>query len=306
MRVSNFSGDRLSALLDLVEQGSTWGERGRALGRQTFEQKLGQPWLFPTENCFLIEDRDRVGGFCQVVPETPIGRAVLELEVAPELVGGIHHQELVHRAVGRAIELGAQVIHACLPDPSPQSDLLRAEGFSLARTYWDLVWSGDALPNAALPDGFTVRTFQPGDAAVLTEAQNAAFDGSWGFCPNTVDQIEYRSLMVNTPPQGILFLHNGEKTAGYCWTCLIPVDGAIRGVIGMIGVVPEYRGRGISRHILLAGMEFLQSLDVASIGLEVDETNDPAIRLYNSIGFKKAGECHWFERGLSSDATPNR
>jgi mycothiol synthase len=296
LRVSNFSGDRLPALLDYVENVSSWGDRGRALGRQTLQEKLGQPWLAPTDNCYLIEDGDRVGGFCLVVPEALIGRAVLELEVAPELVGGIHHGELLRRAVGRAIELGAQVIHSCLPDPSPQSSLLRAEGFSLVRTYWDLVWSGDALPDSAVPDGFTIRSFQTGDAAVLTKVQNAAFGGSWGFCPNSVEQIEYRSLMVNTPQQGILFLRNGEETAGYCWTCLVPVDGAIRGVIGMIGVVPEYQGRGMSRHILLAGMEFLRSLDVASIGLEVDETNDPAIRLYNSVGFKKAGECHWFER----------
>ena len=306
MQVSNFSGDRLPALLDFVEKGSTWGDRGRALGRQTFQQKLGQPGLSPTDNCFLIEDGDQVDGFCLVVPEIPIGRAVLEMEVAPELIGGAHHEELVRRAVGRAGEIGARVFHSCLPNPSPQAGLLQAEGFTLVRTYWDLVWSEEALPNSALPNGFTVHSFQPGDAAELTETQNAAFGGSWGFCPNTVEQIEYRSTMVNVPQQGILFLHNGERTAGYCWTCLAPVDGAIRGVIGMIGVVPEYRGRGISRHILLAGMEFLRSLNVASIGLEVDQTNAPAIRLYNAVGFKKAGERYWFERGVSPAATPNR
>lgn len=306
MRIRTFSGHRLPALLDYVDTGCTWGERGRALGRQTFQQMLGQPGLSPTDNCFLLEDGDRVRGFCLVVPETPIGRAVLEGGVAPKLVGSVHQEKLVRRAVDRARELGVQVVHSCLPNPSPQAGLLQAEGFSLVRTYWDLVWSGETLPGPAVPDGFTVRSFQPEDAAALTVAQNAAFDGSWGFCPNTVEQIEYRSLMVNIPPQGILFLRHGEKIAGYCWTCLTPVDGAIRGVIGMIGVVPEYRGRGISRHVLLAGMEFLRSLEVGTIGLQVDQDNAPAIRLYDSVGFEKTGERHWFELGVSLVATPKR
>jgi mycothiol synthase len=306
LQVSNFSSDRLPALLDFVEGRSAWGDRGRALGRRTFQQILGQPGLSPTDNCFLLEEGDRVRGFCLVVPETPIGRAVLELEVEPKLAGSVHQEELVRRAVGRVRELGVQVVHTCLPGPSSQASLLRDEGFSLIRIYWDLVWSGEALPNSAVPDEFRIRPFQPGDAAALTEVQNAAFGDSWGFCPNTVEQIEYRSLMVNIPQQGIMFLRHGEKTAGYCWTCLAPVDGSIRGVIGMIGVVPEYRGRGISRYILLAGMEFLLSLDVAAIGLQVDQDNAPAIRLYASVGFEKAGERHWFERGVSPDATPNR
>jgi len=306
LRVSNFSGDRLPALLDFVETRSTWGEPGRALGRKTFQQILGQPGLSPTDNCFLLKEGDRVHGFCLVVPETPIGRAVLELEVAPKLAGSVHQEELVRRALRRARELGVRVVHSCLPGLSSQASLLRDEGFSLVRTYWDLVWSDKALPKSGVPDGFTIRPFQPGDAAILTEVQNAAFGDSWGFCPNTVEQIEYRSLMVNIPQRGILFLRHEEKTAGYCWTCLAPVNGTIRGVIGMIGVVPEYRGQGISRHILLAGMEFLLSLDVASIGLQVDQDNAPAIRLYDSVGFEKAGERHWFERGVSPDATPNR
>jgi mycothiol synthase len=105
--------------------------------------------------------------------------------------------------------------------------------------------------------------------------------------------------MANTSPQGIIFLNHGDTTTGYCWTCLSSVNGSIRGVIGMIGVSPDYRGRGISSGILLAGMEYLRSLDVADIRLEVDGSNTPAVRLYTSVGFEKAGELHWFERGLS-------
>ena len=105
--------------------------------------------------------------------------------------------------------------------------------------------------------------------------------------------------MVNMSHQGICFLLDGEKAAGYCWTCLVPVNGSLRGVIGMIGVVPDYRGRGISRSILIAGMEALRSQNVADIGLQVDSSNTPGVRLYTSIGFRKVGELNWLERRLA-------
>jgi mycothiol synthase len=79
---------------------------------------------------------------------------------------------------------------------------------------------------------------------------------------------------------------------------MVPSDNGPRGIIGMIGVVPDYRGKGVSRHVLHAGMQHLRSIGMAEVGLEVDGNNDPAIRLYTSTGFKKTGERHWFELDL--------
>ena len=299
MPLRNFTPGRLPALLDFVETCSSWGDQGRDLGRRTFQDILGQPGLDPEENCLLLEEDGRLLGHSLVFPEPPISRAVLQLEVAAGMSGSPQELEMIRWAVARAGKLGARVVHVCLPDPSPRAERLEDEGFSLVRRYWNMVWRHDDLPRVPVPEGFSVRPFQPDDAAVLTEIQNAAFSGSWGFSPNTVEQIEYRSSMANTSPQGIIFLNHGDTTTGYCWTCLSSVNGSIRGVIGMIGVSPDYRGRGISSGILLAGMEYLRSLDVADIRLEVDGSNTPAVRLYTSVGFEKAGELHWFERGLS-------
>ena len=133
---------------------------------------------------------------------------------------------------------------------------------------------------------------------MLTQVQNDAFTGSWGFCPNTEEQIEYRTQMPNTSKDGILFLMEGNSPAGYCWTVMVPAENGVRGVISMIGVVPDYRGKGVSRHILQAGMKHLRSIGLAEIGLEVDGNNAPAVGLYESAGFKTMGERHWFERVL--------
>ncbi len=297
--IVNFTNNRMSDLLAFIDSLHGWSPRSRELGLGTFQQSLGVPGLAPEDNCFLLEEGGSIQGFSLVFPELPIGRSVIEMGIARDLEGGPQELELIRRSVDRAREFGAKVAHICVSDDSSRSEMLEAQGFSHVRVYWDMVWSQDRLPDQDVPSGFSVRSYQPGDASTLTEAQNAAFEGSWGFCPNTVDQIEYRSQMPNTSNQGIIILNNGEKTAGYCWTCLSPMEANTRGVIGMIGVVPDYRGRGISRTILLASMEHLRSLDVADIGLQVDGSNTPATRLYTSVGFEKVGELHWFELELS-------
>jgi mycothiol synthase len=168
-----------------------------------------------------------------------------------------------------------------------------------------MVWRQEQLPQVLLPHGFSIRPFKAGDAPTLTAVQNAAFAGSWGFCPNTVEQVEYRSAMTNTSPRGILFLCHGEQVAGYCWTCVVPLGSQTRGLISMVGVLPDYRRRGVGRPVLLAGMDYLRSIGVYDIGLNVDRDNAPALRLYNSVGFQKVRELHWFEINLGA-AAPGR
>lgn len=50
-----------------------------------------------------------------------------------------------------------------------------------------------------------------------------------------------------------------------------------------MGLIPTARGRGLARHALRFLQE--QSRDVDSVYLAVDGANDPAIRLYASVGF---------------------
>lgn len=299
MSVRNFTPGDLPALLAFADMVQSGGEdTGQELRRQTFRQVLEQPGLDPEHNCFLLQDDSQLQGYCLLFWEPLIKRAVLGPDVSPEAAGGPLERELVRHAVGRARELKASVAHLCLAEDSPRYKLLEDEGFSRIRVYWDMSWNQESVPPAEPPEGFTIRSFQPGDAPALTEIQNAAFTGSWGFSPNTVDEIEYRSGMVNTAHKGIVLLHHGTDLAGYCWTCISPSGNDTKGVIGMIGIAPAYRGQGVSKPILLAGMEYLRSAGVNDIGLHVDGSNTPAIRLYKSVGFEKVGELHWYELKL--------
>lgn len=56
-----------------------------------------------------------------------------------------------------------------------------------------------------------------------------------------------------------------------------------RGWIGGIGVVPEERGNGVGRAL----MESVLELAPPTVLLEVIEANEPAIKLYESLGFER-------------------
>ena len=295
MPVRKFIWQDLRALLDFIGTVQAQNEQDRKVCQKGFQENLKQPDLYPEENCLLLETGGQILGCCLIFPEPLINRAVLALDVSTQIEGSALEEELVQHALTRARALNAKVAHICLGQDSPRSNLLQRSGFHLERVYWDMQWMGDRLTAADTPAGFTVRHFKPGDSATLAQVQNAAFTGSWGFCPNTVEQIEYRSSMSNTSHQGILFLHNQDELAGYCWTCVAPSKGKTKGIIGMIGIAPSHRGRGVSKPVLVAGMEYLLSIHVDEIGLHVDGNNTPAIRLYTSVGFEKVGELHWYE-----------
>ena len=298
MPVVNYTNSHNTALAEFVATHGRPGNDLDELCRSTFEGILGQPGLDPTENCMVLEQDGRIKGLALVFREFPIGRSIIEVMTAPELAGSPEEVELVKRAVAQAEAARLNVAHVCVMPDSGRGVVLEQVGFSRVRTYLDMLWSLDELPEVELPDGYSVRSFQPGDTPLLTSVQNDAFTGSWGCCPNTEEQIESRTLMPNTSKAGILFLFEGDSPAGYCWTVKVPSEKGVRGMIGMIGVVPGYRGKGVSRHILQAGMKYLRSAGMPEICLEVDGSNDPAVRLYKSTGFETMGERHWFERLL--------
>jgi len=294
----NYTNNHSSALAEFVGHHGSLTSDVDELCRSTFQSVLGQPGLEPTENCLVLEDDGQIKGLAVVFREFPIGRSVIELMTVPELAGGAEEEELVRLALAKAEASKLDVAHICVMPGSGRGQLLEQMGFTKVRTYLEMLWSQDELAHVKLPDGYSVRSFQQGDAALLTSVQNDAFTGSWGFCPNTENQIEYRTHMANTSMDGIVFLFEADSPAGYCWTVRVPAENGVRGMIGMIGVVPGYRGKGVSRHVLHAGMKYLRSIGLAEIGLEVDGNNDPAVRLYTSTGFKVTGERHWFERDL--------
>ena len=57
------------------------------------------------------------------------------------------------------------------------------------------------------------------------------------------------------------------------------------GAIQNVGILPEYRGRGLSKLLLYYCLWGYQQAGLKTVQLEVTQTNDVAINLYKKIGF---------------------
>ena len=71
-------------------------------------------------------------------------------------------------------------------------------------------------------------------------------------------------------------------------------EGVAAGEIGLIGVVPSWRRRGLGRELLRWGVTELRGRGVGPIELTVEAANDAATRLYRDAGFIPTVEWpHW-------------
>lgn len=81
-----------------------------------------------------------------------------------------------------------------------------------------------------------------------------------------------------------------DKVIGWC--DIIPMKSpAIRTHIGVlgIGILPEFRGKGIGRQLMRATIEKAKQRGLTRIELTVREQNKNAIELYKKLGFEIEG-----------------
>ena len=168
MPVRNFTWSNLPNLLDFIGAVQAQTAHDRPLRQKSFQEALQEPGLDPESNCFLLLQDQEILGCCLVFPETPIRRAVLALDAAPNIEGSGQEAELVRRAIRRSQELNAEVAHICLAPGSPRKALLEQENFHLGRVYLDLVWQGDQLPPSS--------TSQPSNRPFLPTRRRPGLD----------------------------------------------------------------------------------------------------------------------------------
>jgi [ribosomal protein S18]-alanine N-acetyltransferase len=115
------------------------------------------------------------------------------------------------------------------------------------------------------------------DAARLAQLHGASFARGWGE-GEFEGMITARNTLVHR-------LRQGHRTIGFAVSRI----GADEAEILSIAVDQAYRGRGLSRTLLLTHLGHLAGRGVRTIFLEVEENNQPARRLYAGSGFMVVG-----------------
>ena len=81
------------------------------------------------------------------------------------------------------------------------------------------------------------------------------------------------------------------KVVGWCDIAVKPRPTLLHsGILGM-GVLREYRGRGVGRALMDATLQAAKVKGISRVELTVRIDNDPARRLYESFGFVTEGLC---------------
>ncbi len=267
-----------------------------------FAHLLSRPDYQVSENLFLAEADGVIVGYVNVLPERGIGRVVLDYGVSPSYKLEAVLRELLKHALKRARELGASFAHVSIPSTeAAQAEVLSNLGFKAVRRFHEmrLDISEVNLEAADQPD-WAHRCFKAGEEEILVHIQNRCFAGTWGYNPNTVDDIAWQLKVKSNCPEDVILAVDEGEVIGYCWTeaeCGQDLStGKKKGRIYMLGVDTDYRNRGLGKKLLWAGLLHLKNKGRELIDITVDSQNVAAITLYQTIGFQICEETIWYEK----------
>jgi mycothiol synthase len=139
----------------------------------------------------------------------------------------------------------------------------------------------------AVPDGFTLRNFESHrDEEAWLEENNAAFahhpeQGHWHMA-----DLDERTHEPWFDPSGFLVLEFEGRLAASCWTKVHELHPDRFGEIYVISVHPDFQGHHLGRVMVTQGLHALFRKGVTHAVLFVDESNEPALKLYDSLGFR--------------------
>ncbi len=111
--------------------------------------------------------------------------------------------------------------------------------------------------------------------------------GDLAGCYRLMGEIRHKDGFL--PAATWLIAHrNGQCEPEFCGTIQGVRDATAMGAIQNLGVVPEHRGLGLGKALLLMALEGFQEAGMRRAFLEVTAQNLGAIGLYQRIGFTKA------------------
>lgn len=298
--IRNFRQDDLTAYVQLVNYIDKVDGLSKATSVEELKHRIEQPGYHFEEDLFVAEVDGIMVGYAAMERELEIGRVILNIAVHPKHRGRGMGSSLLEIAANHSYDLGSEVLQIPISQGLHTSEnFVGKRGFRVVRCHWHMSLAEYREMTLKIPIGFEFLHFLPGDEESLCTLQNMSFTGSWGFRPNTVEEICYLLKTSWCRPDCILYINNGRRNVGYCWTMDDPTDRE-KGYIRMMGINPRYRGRGLGKAILIAGIEYLMQNGIKEIELSVDGRNQIAKRLYQSLGFQRKGVTLWHQRNLRS------
>ena len=146
--------------------------------------------------------------------------------------------------------------------------------------HFHMVWLEQALPQAQLPAGYSLRSFRPGDEAGWL----ACCEGG-GLGTESWQDGDFRKKMLEMAglcAEGIYFAVDEHGGIAGTTSAVRKED---HGYIHMVAVSKAHQGKALGKPINLIAMRDLTEAGYKKILLETDDWRVPAIKIYLWLGF---------------------
>lgn len=228
-----------------------------------------------------------------------------DLTVHPDVRRRGHGRRLALAARDMARQRGDDRLDLHVPKHLPASvAFAEALGMRYRSSLWQFQLSAAAaaqVPAPAFPDEVVIRTWNDDidtDFVSWTAFMSAAFEGHPTRMTWTAAVVEHVHAGPSFDASGILIVAERADPASFVAFARTETEpdegGGQLGEVGLIGVLPAWRGRGLGRELLRWSVSELRARGVARIVLAVEAANERATALYRSHGFEPIIEWpHW-------------
>jgi ribosomal protein S18 acetylase RimI-like enzyme len=224
-----------------------------------------------------------------------------DCQVLPEYEGCGIEAEALTWAESRLIELiqqdaerwGGRLISGARQDDVKRISFLEAHGFQRGKyAEVNMICTLDGvIPEAVVPGGCQVRSFA-GESELTHRA--AAHREVWR--PWTVGNVSDDDYAALTHLPGydrqldVVAVAADGVIAAYVNGWIDSVNQV--GDFGPVGALPAYRRQGLTKAVLLECMGRMQKRGMNRVSVSTGVSNDPGLRLYESVGFTIVNEYH--------------
>jgi mycothiol synthase len=184
-------------------------------------------------------------------------------------------------------------------DDEPLRDLLSRSGYEVVRhSYRMRIALGGERAEPEWPEGFTVHAMREGEERRVYDAHNASFAGTWMFEPEPYEL--WRHWFIEDPayhPSLWFMAEHGDDVAGIVIARAAESEPGL-GWVRVLGVLPEYRQRGVAQALLRHTFAEFESRGFDAGGLGVDAQNPTgAVRVYERAGMHVERTNLLFQKG---------
>jgi ribosomal protein S18 acetylase RimI-like enzyme len=218
---------------------------------------------------------------CQVLPEYEyIGIEAEALAWAESRIYSLRQQD--------PSRWGGPLVSGARQDDALRLCFLEQHGFHQGGEFSEvnmLCHLDGEVPPPIVPPGFQVRSMLG-----LSEVSSRAAAHRQVWHPWSVgevsddDYIKFMHLPGYDPQLDVVAVAPDGTIAAYVNGWIDPLNHI--GDFGPVGALPAYRKQGLTRAVLLECLRFMQACGIERVSVSTGVSNEPALRLYRSVGFK--------------------